>query len=295
MQDWADFGLIAGLLLANAILGFYEEYSSGNAVKALQSQLTPLCRALRDGQLKQIQSTQLVPGDVVLVRLGDIVPADCVILATPHQLKVDQSSLTGESLPVSKGEGDQIFSGSIVKVGEVFAVVIATGPDTYFGKAAGLIQESQTTSHVYKILAYIGLFCISLIAVFVAAELLVEFIGRRRSCRSPGSCFPLENALVVIVGGVPIAMPTVLSVTMALGARNLAKKNAIVSRLTAVEELAGMDILCSDKTGTLTKNKLSLSDPISYDSSLVSIPSSTPLVGRLTVLVAFRPLRGFPF
>lgn len=250
--------------MANAVLGFYEEYSSGNAVKALQSQLTPSCKTLRDGEVKRVESTSLVPGDVVLVRLGDIVPADCIILPTDSYVTIDQSSLTGESLPVRRGEGEQVFSGSIVKMGELYCLVIATGPDTYFGKAAGLITEEENDSHVYRILAYIGWFCISLIAVFVLAELLVEFVGRQRQCDSAGTCRPLENALVIIVGGVPIAMPTVLSVTMALGSRDLARKNAIVSRLTAVEELAGMDILCSDKTGTLTKNKLSLATAIAY-------------------------------
>lgn len=279
--------MILGLLVANALLGFAEEYSSGNAVKALQSQLTPTCKVLRDGQVKRLESTLLVPGDVVFVRLGDIVPADSLILETPNSLKVDQSSLTGESLPVSKGEGDQIFSGSIVKMGEVYAIVIATGPDTYFGKAAGLIQEGEENqSHVYKILAYIGWFCITLIAVFVVAELLTEFIGRNRSCDSTKECFPLENSLVLIIGGVPIAMPTVLSVTMALGARDLAKKNAIVSRLTAVEELAGMDVLCSDKTGTLTKNKLTLADPVTYVDEIVRnfVPRSPLLLTVCSII-----------
>jgi H+-transporting ATPase len=200
-----------------------------------------------------------------------------LILETENVVKVDQSSLTGESLPITKGEGDQLFSGSIVKMGEVYALVIATGPDTYFGKAAGLIQEGDGESHVYKILAYIGYFCIALISVFVLAELLTEFIGRRRTCKSTSTCEPLENSLVLIIGGVPIAMPTVLSVTMALGARELSKKNAIVARLTAVEELAGMDVLCSDKTGTLTKNKLTLADPVSYLAGEVRLTLSATL------------------
>jgi H+-transporting ATPase len=260
--DYVDFILIVALLFINASIGFWEEHSSGNAIAALKAQLSPKTKCIRDGQVKKdTLSATLVPGDVVLLRLGDIIPADCILLEG-EGLKIDQSSLTGESLPVSRYAGDEIFSGSIVKMGETKAVVHATGVHTFFGKAANLVQNSEKSGHFQTVLKAIGYFCISVIIVWVVIELIVQFGIRHNECVGVTGCGSLNNMLVLIVGGVPIAMPTVLSVTMAIGAGQLAKKKAIVSRLTAVEEMAGMDILCSDKTGTLTKNKLSVAEPI---------------------------------
>jgi H+-transporting ATPase len=267
LVDYVDGILIGALLLLNACIGFYEDYTSGNAVAALKKQLAPTCKCLRDGKVKAGTATvELVPGDVVLLRLGDIVPADCYLLDEGESLKIDQASLTGESLPVNRYPGDETYSGSIVKQGEMKAVVHATGLNTFFGKAASLVQQSRKKSHIHLVLKSIGYFCISFAIVGCIAELITQFAIRNKPCTGlmNAACAPLNNMLVLVVGGLPIAMPTVLSVTMALGASALAKKKAIVSRLTAVEEIAGMEILCSDKTGTLTKNELSLSDPIAY-------------------------------
>ncbi|XP_049851433.1 probable plasma membrane ATPase [Schistocerca gregaria] len=261
--DWLDMILILALLFGNATIAWWEEHSSGGAVKALQSQLTPMCRAFRDGRLiKDMLSEELVPGDVVALRLGDIVPADCYLIGGDARAKIDQSSLTGESIPVDKKEGEEIYSGSIVKQGEVRALVYATGKNTYYGKSSELMSEHPQRSQFQRVLRSIAWFCICLIVVGMIVELGVQFGHRHKTCRGLNNCHTINNLLVLIVGGIPVAMPTILSVMMALGALNLAKQKAIVVRLTAVEELAGMNILCSDKTGTLTLNRLSTDRPV---------------------------------
>ena len=195
-----------------------------------------------------------MPGDVIRLRLGDIVPADARLLEG-DPIEVDQSALTGESLPATRGAGDAVFSASIIRQGEIGALVYATGANTYFGKTAELVQEAQTVSHFQRAVLKIGTFLIILAIAMVAVIIVVSII------RGDPFLTTLQFALVLTVAAIPVAMPTVLSVTMAVGARVLAKKKAIVSRLVAIEELAGVDVLCTDKTGTLTQNKLTLGDP----------------------------------
>ncbi|KAH9963486.1 plasma-membrane proton-e [Lactifluus volemus] len=251
--DWQDFAGITTLLLVNSSIGFYEERGAGNAVKALMDSLAPKAKVKRDGSWVEIESAMLVPGDMIAFKIGDIVPADCRLTESIN-VSIDQAALTGESLPVSKKEGDQCFSGSTCKQGEAEGVVISTGVNTFFGRAASLVgQDDDTTGHLQKILAQIGSFCLVAIGIFVVAEIFVLYAGFRWSYRSG-----LDNILVLLIGGIPIAMPTVLSVTLAVGAQQLANYKAIVTRITAIEELAGVTILCSDKTGTLTTNKLTI-------------------------------------
>ncbi|KAF8587212.1 plasma-membrane proton-e [Ramaria rubella] len=251
--DWEDFVGIILLLFINSAIGFYEEHNAGNAVKALMDSLAPKARVRREGKWYEIESAELVPGDMVAFKIGDIVPADCR-LTEAINVSIDQAALTGESLPQSKKTGDQCFSGSTCKQGEAEGVVISTGPNTFFGRAASLVgQDDDTTGHLQKILAQIGSFCLVAIGIFVLAEIFVLYAGFRYQYRRG-----LDNILVLLIGGIPIAMPTVLSVTLAVGAQQLAKHKAIVTRITAIEELAGVTILCSDKTGTLTTNKLTI-------------------------------------
>ncbi|PCH34978.1 plasma membrane ATPase [Wolfiporia cocos MD-104 SS10] len=251
--DWEDFIGIVLLLFINSAIGFYEERNAGNAVKALMDSLAPKAKVKRAGQWREIESADLVPGDMISFKIGDIVPADCR-LTEAINVSIDQAALTGESLPQSKKMGDQCFSGSTCKQGEAEGVVISTGPNTFFGRAASLVgQDDDTTGHLQKILAQIGSFCLVSIGIFVIAEIFCLYAGFRFNYRRG-----LNNILVLLIGGIPIAMPTVLSVTLAVGAQQLAKYKAIVTRITAIEELAAVTILCSDKTGTLTTNKLTI-------------------------------------
>ena len=258
VKHWPDFFIILLLLAANAVVGFWEEREAGNAIEALKAKLAIKARVKRDGKWITPAARELVPGDVIRLRLGDIVPADARLL-DGDPVEVDQSSLTGESLPVERKSGEAVFSGSIIRRGEISALVYATGEKTYFGKTAQLVQEAHTISHFQKAVLKIGNYLIML-AVALVAVIIAVAIYRGDSIIST-----LQFALVLTVAAIPVAMPTVLSVTMAVGAKLLARKKAIVSKLVAIEELAGVDVLCADKTGTLTQNKLTLGDPFSVN------------------------------
>ena len=255
---WPDFGIILILLLANGVVGFWEEHQAGNAIAALKATLAIKARVKRDGKWVNPAARELVPGDAIRLRLGDIVPADARLL-DGDEISVDQSALTGESLPATRKSGDAVFSGSIVRRGEIDALVYATGGKTYFGKTAELVETAVTVSHFQKAVLKIGNYLI------VLALILVAVIIGLGIYRGEPILTLLQFALVLTVAAIPVAMPTVLSVTMAVGARLLAKKQAIVSKLVAIEELAGVDVLCADKTGTLTQNKLTLGDPFCLD------------------------------
>lgn len=257
-RHWPDFFIILVLLLSNAAVGFFEERQAGDAIKALKAKLAINARVLRDEKWITPPVRELVPGDVIRLRLGDIVPADARLLPG-DEISVDQSALTGESLPATRKSGEAVFSGSIVKRGEIDALVYATGTNTYFGKTAKLLEEAHTVSHFQKAVLKIGNYLIVLAIVLVAIIVTVAVL------RGDPLISTLQFALVLTIAAIPVAMPTVLSVTMAVGARLLAKKQAIVSKLVAIEELAGVDVLCADKTGTLTQNKLTMGDPFCMD------------------------------
>ena len=251
---WPDFFIILLLLIANAVVAFWEEREAGNAIAALKAKLAINARVKRDDKWITPAARELVPGDVIRVRLGDIVPADSRLLSG-DPVEVDQSALTGESLPATRKSGEAIFSGSIIRMGEIDALVYATGGSTYFGKTAQLVEQAHTVSHFQRAVLKIGNYLIIFAGILVALIITVAIF------RGDPILTTLQFALVLTVASIPVAMPTVLSVTMAVGARLLAKKQAIVSKLIAIEELAGVDILCADKTGTLTQNKLTLGDP----------------------------------
>ncbi|GAB4360632.1 MAG: plasma-membrane proton-efflux P-type ATPase [Methylohalobius crimeensis] len=252
-QHWADFWIIVALLIFNAGVGFWQEYTAGNAVDALKKQLALKARVLRDGRWREIDARHLVPGDVIRIRLGDIVPAD-VKLVEGDYLSVDQSALTGESLPVTKRAGETAYSGTVVKQGEVLAEVTATGTDTRFGKTAGLVEEAKAVSHFQKAVLSIGDYLIYVSLVLVTILVLVELY------RHAPWMEVVQFALILTVASIPVAMPAVLSMTMAVGAVVLSKRKAIVTRLESIEEMASMDVLCTDKTGTLTQNRLTLGE-----------------------------------
>ncbi len=253
VQDWGDFSIILALLAFNASLGFYEEHQASNALAALKNALALKAKVLRGGAWSEIAAQNIVPGDIIKIRLGDIVPADARLISGAF-LSVDQAALTGESLPVAKKEGDLVYSGSIAKQGEMEAVVIATGGATFFGRTAKLVQKAGAASHFQAAVMRIGDFLIAIAAVLAVVLVAVQL------SRGVSVLRLAEFVLILLVASVPVAMPAVLSMTMALGAKLLAREKAIVSRLESIEEMAGMEVLCSDKTGTLTQNKLTLGE-----------------------------------
>jgi H+-transporting ATPase len=251
IQRWPDFGIILTLLMVNAIVGSWQEHKAGNAIELLKQRLALKARVLRDGKWQEMPSEKLVPGDIVRLRLGDIIPAD-VKLIDGDYLLTDESALTGESLPVEKHLSDVGYASSIVKQGEMNALVVNTATRTFFGKTAKLVEEAQTPSHFQKAISKIGDYLIFLAIGLVIIIVLASIF------RGQNILDIIQFALILTVAGIPAALPAVLSVTMAIGAIALAKKEAIVSKLVAIEEMASMDVLCSDKTGTITKNALTM-------------------------------------
>ncbi|CAN1343992.1 ATPase 9, plasma membrane-type [Linum perenne] len=216
--DWQDFVGIVTLLVINSTISFIEENNAGNAAAALMAGLAPKTKVLRDGKWSEQDAALLVPGDIISIKLGDIVPADARLLEG-DPLKIDQSALTGESLPVTRNPGDEVFSGSTCKQGELEAVVIATGVHTFFGKAAHLVDSTNNEGHFQKVLTAIGNFCIISIAAGMLIEIIVMYPIQHRKYRDG-----IDNLLVLLIGGIPIAMPTVLSVTMAIGSHRLSQQ-----------------------------------------------------------------------
>jgi H+-transporting ATPase len=263
---WDDFAIITALLFFNAALEFWQDRKASDALAALKKGLAPEATVLRDGKWRTVQAATLVPGDIVEVRLGVIVPADLRFVGGDYA-SIDQAALTGESLPVAKKVGDEAYSGSIVKQGEMQGVVIATGAGTFFGRTAKLVAGAGAISHAQRAMFQIGNFLIILavaLALIMVAVKVYHDIVVADDWGVKDALGILQFVLVLLVASIPVAMPAVFSITMALGALALSKEKAIVSKLSAIEEMAGVDILCSDKTGTLTKNQLTLGDPILF-------------------------------
>ena len=261
---WDDFAIITFLLLFNVGLEMWQDRKASNALAELKKGLALEATAMRDGKWQTVGAATLVPGDIVKIRLGMIVPAD-VRMVSGDYASIDQAALTGESLPVAKKVGDEAYSGSVVKQGEMASVVIGTGSNTFFGRTAKLVAGAGAVSHSQKAMFQIGNFLIILavvLALIMVAVKVYHDIVIADDWGVNDALGILQFVLVLLVASIPVAMPTVFSITMALGALSLSKEQAIVSKLSAIEEMAGVDILCSDKTGTLTKNQLTLGEPI---------------------------------
>lgn len=248
-----DFSMVLSLLIINALIGFWEEHKASDALESLKKQLALRARVRRGGDWSDIDASLVVPGDIIKVRLGDIIPADLKLVSGKF-ISVDQSSLTGESLPVTKQDGDIAYSSTIVKQGEMDGVVISTGVQTYFGRTAELVDKAKAKSHFQEAVMRIGNFLI--VSAIVLSVILVVF----ELVRGIPVIELVQFVLILVIASIPVAMPAVLSVTMALGALSLSRMKAIVTHLQSIEEMAGVDVLCSDKTGTLTQNRLTLGE-----------------------------------
>lgn len=254
---WDDFIIISIMLLVNAGLDFFQEHRALNALNALKQRLSAEIIVLRDSEFKSHPARELVPGDIIKLRIGNIVPADVQLLQGEY-LAVDQSALTGESLPVNKKANEVAYASTIVKQGEMLAVVVNTGTNTNFHSVVALVAKAslEERSHFQKMVIKIGDFLIVLTAALVILIIMVALFRHEHFLEIA------RFSLVLTVASIPVALPAVLSVTMAVGAVTLARRQAIVSRLTAIEELAGVDIFCSDKTGTLTRNEMQVAEPV---------------------------------
>lgn len=260
VQKWDDLLIILVMLCVNAGLDFMQEHRALNALHALKQKLTKKISIKRNGKFTSIPVRELVPGDIIRIRIGEIVPADVKLLDGDYLL-IDEAALTGESLPVTKKSGAVAFANTIVKQGEMLAVVVNTGMNTSFSSIVALVAEAQRkeSSHFQKMVIQIGNFLILLTILLVVLIIMVSLFRHENFLEIA------RFSLVLTVAAIPVALPAVLSVTMAVGAINLARRQAIVSRLTAIEELAGVDIFCTDKTGTLTKNEMEVAEPTVFN------------------------------
>ena len=274
-EGWEDFAVLMCLQFANAIVGFVEENAAGNAIDALRNALKPNAYALRNGKWAKLAARELVPGDVILCKLGDVVPADAILFDGHGQLQMDQAALTGESLPVEKYPWEMLLMGSAVKRGEAHAMVADTGLFTFFGKAAALIASVNATGHLQVVLLKVTmallissvLLCGAIFARLMTytddPTLIVEATtgGINLGRNGERVMAALSVVIVILVASIPIAIEVVCTSTLAVGSHKMAGMKVIVARLSAIEQLASMTILCSDKTGTLTQNKLALNKP----------------------------------
>jgi H+-transporting ATPase len=250
LHKYTDFEIILALLVVNAVIGFLQEQRASAAVAALRSRLQVMTRVLRDGVWQLLAARELTAGDVVRVRTGDFVPADVQIL--DGDLRVDQSALTGESRELTKTTDDLLYAGSVARLGEATGVVLATGARTFFGRTTQLVAGARPKLHVEEVVARVVRWLFVIVGVQVGIALIgAYFVGLPLL-----EILPL--ALVVLMGAIPVALPVMFTVSMAVGASELARRGVLITRLSAAEDAANMDVVCADKTGTLTANRLAL-------------------------------------
>ena len=254
LSHYLEAIIIFTLLSVNAVIGQIHSTGSEKVIELLKNKLAIRAKILRNKKWSEEDAKGIVDGDIISVKLGDIIPADAKIIS--GELSVDQSALTGESLPVETHSSDIIYSGSVVRRGEATGIVINTGANTYFGKTTELIKIAKPKSHqqevmmaIVKYMMYLG----------IAASILVSVSAYLMNL---GILIILTFVVIFLLGAIPVALPAVLTIVQSVGAMDLAKKGALVTRLDSVEDAASIDIICFDKTGTITQNKLSVVDSI---------------------------------
>jgi H+-transporting ATPase len=261
IQSWILAGVVGALLIFNAVIGFIQESRAAKALDTLQESLQITTRCLRDSQWKMLPSRELAVGDVVRMRQGDLVPADVVLTSDAENFFVDQSALTGESNEVEKISGALVYSGSVARSGEAIGVVVAIGLATKFGQAAHLVTLSAPKLHAeavtFRVVLLLLIVGAGLVLIGIIVLVAVESTPDHASTR-PTFVANIPLFLSLLVSAVPVALPALFSLTMALGSMELAKNHVLVTRLNAAEDAASMDVLCTDKTGTLTKNELAV-------------------------------------
>jgi len=250
LHRYADLVIAASLLVLNATIAFVQERRAEGVVDTLRRRLQVNARVLRGGQWQMLPARALVPDDVVRIRHGDVVPADVRLLS--GTLSVDQSALTGESQDAQKGADAIVYSASVIRRGEATAVVTATGARTFFGRTTELVQIARPTLHAEALVAYLVRW------LFVIVGVVVLVIVGLAIARGIHLVDVLPLLLALLLGAVPVALPVMLTVSMAVGARELSASGVLVTRLSATEDAAAMDVLCVDKTGTITANQLAV-------------------------------------
>ena len=254
---YIDASLVLSLLFINVLISFIHEEKANKALELLKEKLQIQARVLRDGQWKLIESKYLVPGDIIRLRAGDISPADCIIISDDI-LDIDQSVLTGESLTVEKKKGQIVYSGSIIRRGEANCIIYKTGRNTYFGKTVELVSNARPKLHIEEITNKVIFALLIIVLIFGGLTLLFSFLYVHNLEFILSTVLPLIISLLLFA--IPVALPAMITVTLAVGSMELSKKGALITRLSAIEDASTMTTLCLDKTGTLTYNKLSITD-----------------------------------
>jgi len=259
LGKFEDLAVVSALLVVNAVLGFMQEHRAAGVVEALKKRLQVSARVLREAVWQTAPARELVPGDIVRVRQGDIVPADIKLLT--GALSVDQSALTGESRDVDKGAGETLPSGSVVRRGEGNGLVLLTGAKTYFGRTTELVQLARPKLHIEEVVAKV------VRRLFLIVGALLGVVAVLSVIRGVPFIEMAPLLLVLLMSAVPVALPVMFTVSMAVGAKELAKRGVLVTRLSAAEDAATMDVLCVDKTGTITMNRLAVTGVIPLESA----------------------------
>ena len=254
LGKYSDLVVVSALLVINAVLSFTQERRAAGVVQALRRRLQVSARVLRDSSWQVIPARELVPGDMVRVRPGDIIPADVKLLT--EALTVDQSALTGESKDADKTPGDVLSSGSIVRRGEGNGVVMLTGAKTYFGRTTELVQQAQPKLHIEAVVSKVVRWLFAIVGALLGVVVVLSLV------RGESLLEMAPLMLVLLMSAVPVALPVMFTVSMAFGSRELAKRGVLVTRLSAAEDAATMDVLCVDKTGTITMNQLAVTGVI---------------------------------